>query len=186
MAGHKARVVIRPEIITPIDCGWHPTERRQDSLPTAHFHGLSNTRRSGSQPDPILLRELTVVIALVAIGMRILPHPLDFWTASVLPPVYVLTRIAPSLLTALGLLGYLALIGVPFLPALITREPADLGLAMVSLLFTIPILAWLETWRSPGLWDVFDRLFIAFVPFAVPFFVVVIVRLFDVGALSWN
>jgi hypothetical protein len=93
----------------------------------------------------------------------------------------------PSLLRPIVLLGYTALVVVPFLPVWITSEPSDLSLGKISLLFTVPGLVWLETWRYPiGLWEVLDRLFLACAPFAVPFFLLVIVRLFEVGVLSWN
>jgi hypothetical protein len=149
-------------------------------------------RRSESRPRPISLREIAVVIGLVALGLRTLPHPLDLITPNALPPVYFLNRLYPSLLRPIGLLGYLAWVVVPFLPAWITGRPSDLSLGRTSLLFTIPCLAWFETWRHPtwlwetGLWEAVDRLFLAWVPFAIPFFLMLIVRLFEVGALSWN
>lgn len=166
---------------------WNPTEHPRLFILPTYSDGISRARRSESRPDPITLREIALVIGVVAIGLHVLPRPMDLLAASVLPPVYFLIRMYPSLLRPIVLLGYLALIAVPFLPAWITGEPSDLSLGNISLLFTVPGLAWLETWGHPiGLWEVVDRLFLAYVPFAVPFFLLVIVRLFDVGALSWN
>jgi hypothetical protein len=52
-------------------------------------------RRSESRLRPITLREIGVVIGLVALGLRTLPRPLDLITATALPPVYFLTRSYP-------------------------------------------------------------------------------------------
>ena len=184
---HATQAVLRPEAMSPTKVQWNPSEHPRLLLPPMYPHEIWKAKRSESRPAPITLREIAVVIGLVAIGLRVLPHPLDYLAASVLPPVYFLTRIYPFLLGLIGLLGYIALIVVPFLPAWITSEESDLSLAMATLLFTVPGIAWLETWRYPtGLWDVSDRLFLACAPFAVPFIVLVIVRLFEVGALSWN
>ena len=127
------------------------------------------------------------VIGVVAIGLRILPHPLDVLTAFLLPTVYFLARMYPSLLRPLALLGYPAWVAVTFLPARITGQPADFGLAEAALLFTTPGLARLVTWRDrTERWDGLDPLVIARAPVAVGSIVVVTVRLFEVGALSWN
>ena len=107
--------------------------------------------------------------------------------ANVLPSVFFLTRMYPSLLWPIVLLGYLAWVAVPFLLAWITGEPSDFGLAKAALLFTAPGLARLVTWRDrTGRWDVLDPLVIASAPVAVLSMLVVIGRFFEVEALSWN
>jgi hypothetical protein len=105
-------------------------------------------KRPESRPDPITLRELAVAIGVVAIGLRELPHTLDYLVATGLPPVYFLTRMYLSLLRPLGLLGFLACVALPFIPTWITDEPSDFGLAKAVVLFSVPGLARLETW-----WD---------------------------------
>jgi hypothetical protein len=139
------------------------------------------------QPDPITLREIALVIEVVAIELRVLPHPLDYLTATVLPPVYFLTRMYPFLLRPIGLLAYPAWVAVPFVPAWITGEASDFSLAEAALLFTAPSLARLATWRDrTERWDLLDPLVIASAPLAVGSIMLVIGRLFELGVLAWN
>jgi hypothetical protein len=184
---HAVRAVLKPEAISPTKVQRNLTVHPQLLLSTPYPHEVRQAKRSVSWPHPITLREIAIVIGLVAIGLRALPHPLNFLTASVLAPAYFLTRMYPFLLRPLGLLGYLAWVVVPFLPAWITGEPSDFGLAKATLLFTSPGLARLVTWRDrTGRWDGLDPLVIASAPVAVGSIVVVIGRLFELGALSWN
>ena len=184
---HAARAQLKAEAILPKEAQRNPTAHPQFLLPTTYPYEVRQAKRSVSRPDAITLREIAVAIGLVAIGLWVLPHPLDFLTASVVPPVYFLTRMHPFLLRPLGLIGYVAWVAVPFLPACITGEPSDFGLAKATLLFTAPGLARLVTWRDRTLWwDWLDPLVIASAPVAVPFIVFLTGRLFELGALSWN
>ncbi len=112
---------------------------------------------------------------------------MDFLTAFALPPVYFLLRVYPYLARPLGLLAYVAWVGVPFMPAWITGEPWDIGLAKATLFFTAPGIARFVTWRDcPELWDLLDPLVIGSAPFAVASIAILVGRLFELGALSWN
>lgn len=179
---HVKRPTLNPEDMSPTKVQRSPTAYPRLLIPTTSSHEIRRERRLESRPDPITLREIAVVVGLVAIGLRVLPHPLNLLTASVLPPVYFLSRMYPSLLRPLGLLACLTWVGLPFLPAWITGDPWDFGVAKAALFFTAPGLARLVMWRDrTGRWDVLDPLVIASAPVAVPCIVVVIVRLFEVG-----
>jgi hypothetical protein len=135
----------------------------------------------------ITLREIAILIAVVAIGLRVLPRPLDSLTAFVVPPVYLLARICPFLLRLLGYLGYVAWVVVPFVPAWITGDPADISLAKAALLITSPtVVRFMTRRRYTALWDILDPLVIATALPAVGAVGAVIGRLFAVCALSWK
>jgi hypothetical protein len=188
MESHPAtRAVLKPRALSPTKAQRNPTAHPRFLFRTTYPREICKVRRSESRPGSVTLREIAVVIALVAVGLRVLPHPLDFLTACVLPPVYFLTRAFPFLHRPIGLLGYLAWIAVTFLPAWITSEPSDFTLATGVVLLIAPTVARWMTWRDgTGRWDVLDQIVIASAPVALPFTIVLIGRLFEVGALSWN
>ena len=161
MTSRVAWAAMNPVAVTPVDPERNTKRHLQPLVNSTRFHELARARRSESRPAPITIREIAVVIGLVAIGLRVLPHPLNVLTAFVLPPVYFLNRIYPSMLRPIGLLGYLASVGISFLPAWITGESSDFTLGMIALLVIVIGIFWLETWRYPGLWDILDRLFFA-------------------------
>ncbi len=146
-------------------------------------HEIHNAKRAKSRPDPITLREVGVVIGLVAIGLRAAPRPMDAVVAFIIAPVYFLIRVYPFLYKPFAMIW----VAVPFVPAWITGDPSDIAMAKDVLFLTAPTFARIVIWWDVDeLWYVLDPLVIATAMPAVLAVAVLIGRLFQVGALAWN
>ena len=135
------RAVIRSDEVATTNGGWDPTEEVRLLVSTTGPHKVFSPKRPQARPDPITLREVAIVIGVVAIGLRILPCPLDSMTAFVIPPFYFLARVWPQALRLLGMFGYVAWVAVPFVPAL----------GVASCLYLMLGLPWI-TWLRFALW----------------------------------
>jgi hypothetical protein len=132
-------------------------------------------------------RRLAIVAGLATLGLWLLPRPVHFVSCFVLPPVYLAIRAYPGLRGPVRLLACLAWAGLSFAPAWITSDPADLDLALATLLLTAPVVARVLTWYdASGRWDALDPLVIACTPCALARAGGVIARLFQVGVFAWD
>jgi hypothetical protein len=181
------REVLMPEHLSSAESAWNSPGHWRQCSATNDAPEASKVKRSKSRPEPITLREIAVVIGVVAIGLWLLPRPLNSLTAVILPPIYFLARASPSLRRPLTLLAYPAWVAAPFIPAWITGGSWDFGLAKITLAATAPTFARFVIWRDcDELWYVLDPLVIASAPVVVLCILSLIHRLFEVGALAWS
>jgi hypothetical protein len=139
------------------------------------------------RPDLINLREMAIIIGVVAIALRVLPRPLDLLTAFTATPLYFLSRIYPTIFRPLDPLWYMAWAIVPYVPAWVSGERSDVDLAKAFLLLTAPSFARFVIWRDwEELWPALDSLVIATALPAIGAVACLLVRLFEVGALSFG
>ena len=179
----KMPAVIEPESMSHGSARWNQTHYIRRMFAATKAHDNRNTERLKRRPDPITLRELVVVVGLAAIGLRVLPQPLDAFTALIIPPVYFLTRVYQSLGRSLCHFWCAVWVAVPFVPAWITGDSADIRLANTFLLVTAPTFARFVIWRDDvELWDILDPLVIATALPAMGAIAILTERLAEVGS----
>ena len=160
----------------------HVTGRQGGARPAA-----LKQSKPGTDLGKITIREIALFIAVVAIGQRILPRPLDLLAVTSLPALYFPARIDPRLARPIGLAVLAAILLSSFLPVWHSNEPADLFLGKITAIALTPLLARIATWRCRSTtWDFVDPLVLLSAPFAFTLMVCVISRLFDLGVISWH
>jgi hypothetical protein len=125
------------------------------------------------------LEDITPVVGLAAVALTILPRPSCIPVALVMPVVYLLTRDHTRLFVALST------VLIASAPALITGDRSDAAQRDITLAALVPFYARLLTWRDrTGRWDALDPLVLAIAPVWFLGLSLLVVRLFELGALE--